>query len=150
MTNPVTGLRAVARYTQIDVVWDAQPGAPWYWVRAKIAGRQVRWLTVCQPPTTGMVTLRNMDQGTDYTITIWAGPDGPGNNASVTCTTKGAKPAAPMASVSTTVPCPGQPPPPRTADHIGEAHSPFVVSPGWGCGRRRLPPCAASPPPAVL
>ena len=108
ITNPVTGLTVVARYSQIDVGWDPSPGAGQYWVRAKISGRQVAWVTMCGDNST-FVTLHNMDQGTTYTISVWAGPDGPGNNASTTVTTKGPKPGSAMATVSTTVPCPAVP-----------------------------------------
>lgn len=112
IVNPVTGLTVTPRYTQMDVTWDAETGAGQYWVRADIGSRQVEWVTACGD-NSNFVTFHNMDQGTTYTVTVWAGPAGPGTHASTTATTKGVKPATSgMPTVTTTNTCPTPTPSP--------------------------------------
>lgn len=110
--NPVTGLTVTPRYTQMDVTWNAEVGAGQYWVRAFIGSRQVEWITMCGD-NSNFVTFHNLDEGTTYQVTVWAGPDGPGNHAATFGTTKGTKPATSgMPTVSTTTPCPTPTPTP--------------------------------------
>ena len=74
----------------------------------------MKWETLCGD-SNNFVTLHNMDQGTTYQITVWAGPAGPGNHAVTTATTKGPKPATSgMPTVTTTTTCTPTPTPTDT------------------------------------
>ena len=80
--NPVQGLHAVARTTQIDVSWKATPNATSYLVKAHLGSR-----VVDQQSATGTsITLHNLRPKTAYRITVWAQP-GKGSTASTTAKT---------------------------------------------------------------
>src|SRR5215831_12826679 len=81
--NPVKGLSADARTTQIDVHWSALPGATKYLVKAYQGSRVVQQQTVTGTTT----TLHNLHANTSYRITVWGQP-GTGSTASTTARTK--------------------------------------------------------------
>jgi hypothetical protein len=81
--NPVTGITAVPRTTQVDVHWNALPNAKQYLVKAKVGNK-----VAAQDTVTGTsVTLHNLKPGTSYKITVWGQP-GSGSTGSTTTRTK--------------------------------------------------------------
>jgi hypothetical protein len=83
--NPVSGLSATARYTQVDAKWDRAPHATRYLVKARVGdSAEVARETTTE---TGSVTLHGLREGTRYRISVWAEP-GSGDAASVFVTTK--------------------------------------------------------------
>lgn len=81
--NPVTGITAVPRTTQVDVTWTALPNAKQYLVKAWIGSK-----TVTQTTVTGTsATLHNLKGNTSYRITVWGQP-GSGSTGSTTTRTK--------------------------------------------------------------
>jgi len=81
--NPVKGLQATPRTTQIDVHWNPLTGATKYLVKAYKGSQIVQQQTV----TGTFVTLHNLHAKTSYRITVWGQP-GSGSTASVTTRTK--------------------------------------------------------------
>ena len=81
--NPVTGITAVPRTTQVDVHWNALPNAHQYLVKAWIGSK-----TITQTTVTGTTaTLHNLKPATSYRITVWGQP-GSGSTGSTTTRTK--------------------------------------------------------------
>jgi hypothetical protein len=84
--NPVKGLHATARYTQVDVAWKPAAHARHYQVKAWVGNtREVARETTTEH--TG-VTLHGLKEGTGYRVTVWAEP-GSGETAKVDVKTKG-------------------------------------------------------------
>lgn len=83
--NPVTGLHAEARYTQVDVTWKAAANATEYQVKAWVGDTR----EVARETTTAKtsVTLHDLQKGVRYRISVWASP-GDGDTASVYVTTR--------------------------------------------------------------
>lgn len=76
--NPVKNLKATARFTQVDVHWEALPNAKDYLVKTYLNGKMIHQDTT---PST-FITLHNLQKNTSYRITVWGQP-GTGTNASV-------------------------------------------------------------------
>lgn len=81
--NPVRGIHAVPRTTQIDVHWDSLANAKQYLVKAWIGGKTADQTTV----TGTSATLHNLRPKTSYKITVWGQP-GSGSTGSVMTRTK--------------------------------------------------------------
>jgi len=81
--NPVKGLRAEPRFTQIDVHWSPLDNATQYLVKAHLGSRVAQQVKV----NGTFATLHDLKRNTSYRITVWGEP-GTGTNASVTARTK--------------------------------------------------------------
>jgi hypothetical protein len=81
--NPVTGIHAVPRTTQVDVHWNALPNAKSYLVKAWIGSKVVSQTTASGTSA----TLHNLKGNTSYKISVWGQP-GSGSTGSTTTRTK--------------------------------------------------------------
>ena len=85
--NPVKGLKADARFTQVDVSWDSLTNAKTYIVEAHSAGSRPGSGIVAHDTTSGTkITLHNLKEKTRYRISVFAQP-GTGPAAATTVTT---------------------------------------------------------------
>ena len=81
--NPVTGITAVPRTTQVDVHWNALPNAKTYLVKAKLGTRVAAQTSVAGTST----TRHDLKPKTSYRITVWGQP-GSGSTGGITTRTK--------------------------------------------------------------
>ncbi len=102
--NPVTGLKAAARFTQADISWHASKNAAGYRVIVSHSGRRVQASEV-----TGLsTTIHDLAEGTAYQVKVLALPansSGYSNEASILIHTKNPA-AAPHPSPDIPVPLP--------------------------------------------
>lgn len=84
--NPVKGLKATARSTQVDVSWDALAKAKSYTVEAHKAGSAPGTKIEAREQTSGThITLHNLKEKTRYRVSVLAtGGSGPAASTTVT------------------------------------------------------------------
>ncbi len=101
--NPVTGLKAAARYTQADASWHPARNAAGYRVTVTRAGARVSTTEVTGPA----VTLHDLKEGTSYQVRVLALPAnsaGYSNEASVSVTTKRSGTPLPVPDIKVALP----------------------------------------------